>query len=736
MGEKALCHSFFVFCCKLIMLNRANGHTTCLQMRSVLIFLFSVIAVIGHAQDSTRLRELDEVIVTGSRLEQPLTEVPRQVTVITREEMDRSAFTSVADLLARQSGLYLVGANQAAGVNQSLFLRGAASNQVLVMVDGIRLTDPSTPNNVIDLSELSLADVERIEILRGGHSSAYGSAAIGGVVNIITRTRQDEGFHGQVVLQGGHLGPRGTTFQQQAEAGYQSSNGWFVRGALWNQNVDGFNATLDTVTNRFKPADNDDFRKTDGRLVAGFQSDRLDVSLAYKRTDQRADIDAGAYTDDDNSYLDFGRNWWQGTVHYTLNPKSKLSYLGSYSSSIRFTENDSSEISPDSFDGNYFRGSYAGNLLTQEVQITFTPDEKISVVGGGGVFRERMNFNTFFFSSQFGGFQLVTDYDTIRQEAYTTYAFARANWALSKRVTLQGGARATHHSLFGRLFTADAGAVYAVDRLSFFATASTGFNVPSLSQLYDPTRGFGAVTSRGNPSLQPERSAGVEVGMRYAGPGRTHVSLSGFYNSTRQSIEYVYLWNNSTPIDQLTFLDYQGDTYLNVSRQRNLGMEARGGFQLAPWFWVEGNLTWMTNRFEAAPGDLPNSFVSPSHVQLVGNGAFLSAEVRQADLPRRPSFMARAQANAQWGKWLLQMRYRYDGGRPDVAYDPSSGPFGALGRLPVGAYQLADASVLFNLSARFSLNLTVENLFNLNYQEIAGFVTRGRSGYLKILGRF
>lgn len=696
--------------------------------------LFAVLTVQG--QDSLSSRVLEEVVVSGARMEQSVSQIPRQVAVISRTEIEQSAFHSVGDLLAKQPGLYLVGANQAPGSNQSLFMRGAGSNQVVVMIDGVRLTDPSTPNNAVDLSELSLAEVERIEIVRGGHSTLYGSAAIGGVVNIITRKNSATGLHGQLSAQAGQLGPAGSSFHQMADAEYRSSQGWFVRGSLWNQNARGFNATVDTVTNRFKPADADDFRKTDGRLSIGYQRNGFDVAIAYKSTKQRVDTDAGAFADDDNSFLTFHRNWWQVNANVNVSDRSTISCFGAYSSSVRQNENDSSQVAPGVFDGSFSRGRYDGKLLTQEVQFTHTRD-RLSVVSGAGLFYEQMNFDTYFFSSQFGGFEFTTNYDSLRQESFTSYAFARANWSWSPRLTLQGGARGNYHSLFGFFTTGDLGVVYALrPQTALFVSGSMGFNTPSLSQLFDPARGFGAITARGNSALSPERSASIEVGLRYTGRGGTRGAVSFFHNTTRQSIEYVYLWDRATPVEQLTFLDYQGDTYLNIARQRHMGMEASGTLYLRKNFWLDGHVTWMTNRLEAQPRDLPADLGTSSHVQLFANGRFLDAEVTDNALPRRPSVMTRARANLQLKKWLLQVAYRYDGTRLDAAYDPSFGPFGALGRVPVGAYQLVDATVLFNLSPRVSLNFTAENLFNLDYQEIAGFATRGRSAYLKIVARW
>src|SRR6267142_3792168 len=127
-----------------------------------LIFVFAFANALFNAKaqnDSTRT--LKEVIVSASRYDQKILETPRSVTVINSDAIRNSVYNSVGDLLSKQPGIYIVGSNQTPGTNQSLFMRGANSNQVVVLMDGVRITDPSSPNNAIDLSELSLTNIKR-----------------------------------------------------------------------------------------------------------------------------------------------------------------------------------------------------------------------------------------------------------------------------------------------------------------------------------------------------------------------------------------------------------------------------------------------------------------------------------------------------------------------------------------------------------------------------------------------
>src|SRR5688572_1567754 len=297
-----------------------------------------------QAQDSLKTTVLDEVVTTATRYEQHIIETPRSVSVITQETIERGVYNSVGELLSSQGGMYIVGATQTPGSTQSLFMRGAGSQQVAVLIDGARITDPSSPNGTIDLNELSVTDVERIEIIRGSHSSVYGGAAVGGVVNVITKKGGQKGFHGHAKIQGATFGNSTSAVSENIGLNYTWQNGIFLNGALFNQNVQGLNASIDTLRNSSIPIDNDDFKKTDAYIKTGFQNTAWQGFVSYKKTNQRADIDDAVFDDDDNAYLNFDRHWVDYQLAYQLASQWQISALGSWSASERASVNDSSVV--------------------------------------------------------------------------------------------------------------------------------------------------------------------------------------------------------------------------------------------------------------------------------------------------------------------------------------------------------------------------------------------------------
>ncbi|HRT96425.1 MAG TPA: TonB-dependent receptor plug domain-containing protein, partial [Planctomycetota bacterium] len=139
--------------------------------------------------EATEEEKPEEVMVTATRLETPAKQVGSSITVITRKEIEQKKQATVLELLRTVPGVDVVQAGPAGG-QSSVFLRGAKSEHTLVLLDGVELNDPITPGRSFDWAHLTADNVERIEVLRGPQSTLYGSDAIGGVINIITRKGQ------------------------------------------------------------------------------------------------------------------------------------------------------------------------------------------------------------------------------------------------------------------------------------------------------------------------------------------------------------------------------------------------------------------------------------------------------------------------------------------------------------------------------------------------------------------
>lgn len=134
--------------------------------------------------------DLGEVVITASKTPTSERETTKPVTTITQAEIRKTPGLTVSELLNRQTGIMINGAASSPGKDKSVYLRGAATQYTLILIDGFPVTDPSSEGGAFDLRLLSLENVERIEIVKGSMSTLYGSDAIAGVINIITKNQK------------------------------------------------------------------------------------------------------------------------------------------------------------------------------------------------------------------------------------------------------------------------------------------------------------------------------------------------------------------------------------------------------------------------------------------------------------------------------------------------------------------------------------------------------------------
>jgi vitamin B12 transporter len=687
-----------------------------------------------NAQQQDSVRTLEEVTITATRIEQPVIEVPRSVSIISRDMIERSVYNSIGDLLSSEAGIYVVGSGQMPGTNQSIFMRGANSNQVVVMIDGMRITDPSSPNGSIDFSEISMTAVEKIEIIRGSHSTLFGGSAVGGAINIITKKGSNDGFHGNSSIQTGTFGRNSFSATGSVNLNYNFKNGLYLNGNLFHQKVRGLNATEDTIKSpsMYKTTDRDDFDKTDFYLKSGFIGDRFDVSLAYRESRQNADIDDRAFDDDDNAYLDFSRRMVDYHGQYRPRAGWKVKLSGSFSDSRRYLNNDSSIADHDGiYDRTFYDAEYDGQVFTNEITVQYI-SKKFDAVLGAGDYRESMNFRTFYFSNAFGfPFESVVDYDSIDTSASTQYVFGQAGVSVG-RLNLKVGTRFNHHSIAGDFFTFEFSPSWKSGNRLLYSSLSTGYNAPSLYQLFDPTSSPGFSITRGNPGLKAERSLSLELGYKQEFNSGSYFTISGYATEINDGIEYVYLWNKEVPVNEVTFSEYIGDTYLNISRQKIYGIEVSGRLNFSK-FYLLGNISALRGTIYVRPNDISPEQTGGHHVQLYNYGSFVNDDITVSSLARRPRVTFYTEAGLKLNQSvMIYSTLRHTSSRNDVEYDATLGPYGALAEKNVRSYDLIDLGVNWQIARQVSINVKVENLTGENYREINGFQTRGRSAYARL----
>ncbi|HEY0677734.1 MAG TPA: TonB-dependent receptor [Chitinophagaceae bacterium] len=691
-------------------------------------------------EDSTRVKQLNEVVVIATRTEKKVLDAPKSVTVITAKDFQQLPYQNVADLLGRYEGVFSTGNFQNPGSLQYLFLRGADARQTLIMVDGVKLSDAATPDNTIDLSELSLANIERIEIVRGSQGTLYGSSAIGGSINIITKKYSKQGFNGNANLQAGSFGDKTFATTNHVNIGYGDASGFYGKAGYANTISNGFNSTIDNGTNTggFQGNERDGFRKHDVSGKIGYEKNGWDVYGSYRRVNQRSDIDDGAYRDDENNVIRYNRHLYSYGLGKVINKDLSLKFFGGYTNTSRKADDDSSLIAndPKTYDGSTLTSEYMGKYFSNEAQANFS-FKNISIVGGAGLITEKMNVNSTIYFRSFN-YTSVTKYDTLGIKARMAFGYARGDWKLpvgnGRSLDFGAGLRFTNHSQFGNFVSFEINPSFkASEKTLLYLNFSKGFNAPSLYQQFAPESDFTSGISRGNNRLKAEQSFTAEAGLKTIIEEVLVMKLSVYHNQVEDFIDYAYLWEKNKPVSSLGFADYRGDVYLNTGKLITTGFEIGSQIIFSPKFDISMNASINIGRLEYSPAAIDTVKTQGYQVQLYANGAFLNTATEVRGLVRRPSTIVNVSATYRPVENLrLLLDMRSTSNRPDVFYDPDLGPFGALGRNTITGYTLFNLSGFYTINKHVSVNLQLNNIFGKEFSDIGGFRNRGRSVWVGV----
>lgn len=714
------------------------------------VLLFAGIIIFGRAQCqedtrgfiNLRLQEVNATEVTNKHS-------GSNVTVIAGEDIRKGSYNNVAEVLQFTAGIYIVGTDQNPGTNQSIFMRGAGSEHLVVMIDGIRITDPSSVNNAVNLNELSMHNIERIEIIRGPSGVMYGTGSVGGVINIVTNQSKATGIHGNVLLTGGVLGKETLETRQQGVLNYRAKNGFFASTGLSHTWTNGLDATLDTITNPavFRTQDLDGWQSVEGNLKIGWKSKKTYVAAWHRYASQQTDLDAGAYRDDDNAVLRFNRNLTGLQASHRFTEKFTGTFNAGFSAIKRDAENDSSVVDTNgNYDGSYNSAQYQGTILSADAMLGFI-DKWGNIKGGVSYYGETMSQSSYYYiNSPWGVFEGESSLDSLNISMNMMGAWLNGSLnggsihATLTKLVLEGGIRGTVHNLFGFLPVAQGAIKYSFPHdngnSTLFTSAQQGFNAPALYRLYAPESNFVSGITRGNKNLRPELATNFELGYRYA-TKNLWFDVSIFRNKLVNSIQYVYLWDGSIGLDTLgndwMRNDYRGDTYLNLGTMVNTGLEMSLTVVPIKSLTIRAQASLINGSLTLDDKELID--VSGFHIQHFESGAFINKPTTIIGLDRR-SNTASLQLNYRFAKMFnLGFRTRLVSPRYDLFYDGNLGPYGALNRAAVQHYAVTDIWLGFETKG-FHANLRAGNVFNASYVEINGYRTRPFGIYLNAGYRF
>ena len=452
---------------------------------------FVVAACAAEAQEDNYTSAdgtVDQIVVTGTRLEATEKTDGSAVTVLGQQQLEDGQYRSAVDALQQVPGVDVVQSG-GPGSNASVFIRGADSGQTLVMLDGIELNNPASTNRSFNMANLTLENIERIEVVRGPQSTIYGSDAMGGVINLISKTAE-KGVHVSATSEAGSF----SSFNQLANLSY-GSDPLDIGVGLTQQNLGSVSAASQAYGNGEPDRYNNTSLST--RLRAR-PSELFDLASTLRYTTSSDDLDnfGGSGGDDPNRALDSDELFTRGdlTGHFlndTLTPTTYVSYTRQVLSDTNFPD----ELSLDVLDS-----SYNGDVLTYGGRVTWAPKPYLSMVGGAESQIERAS--SYYFSD--GAYGPFTD-ELLGTSAQDDAYFAESRVSYAEQLYVDLGVRHDQHSIFGNHTTFKvAPAWFVAPSTKIHASVGTGFKAPSLVELY---------SSYGNPDLEAEKSVGWDIGV-------------------------------------------------------------------------------------------------------------------------------------------------------------------------------------------------------------------------------
>jgi vitamin B12 transporter len=462
-------------------------------------FLLLGAATIAAPANAQTIPDSDasDIVVTASRAAQPLSEIGQAVTVIDRAEIERRQTTVVSDLLATTPGV-TVTRNGTVGALTGVRIRGAEADQTLVVIDGVRVNDPSSTGGGFNFGNLLSSSVERIEVLRGPNSVPWGSQAIGGVVNIITAAPSD-----------------GVQARANAEYGYADSvfSSAGVSGAKGpvSGSLTGGYLRSDGISSAASGTERDGYRQygATGRLGVEF-APGIGLDLRGYFADSRVDIDDGF---DPNTFVVADSAAYGTTQELYGYAGLHANFAdGRFNNRVAFTIAD---INRDNFSQPGGDVSFLGRGRSEryEYQGDFRPLDQVRVVAG--VERENSRYNDGFSYADTG----------------ITSVYGQLIVKPIDILTLTGGVRNDDHEDFGNHTTFGANAALALRTgTTVRASYGEGFKAPTLYQLF---------SEYGNGDLDPETARNFDVGVEQAFLGnRARVGVTYFNRRTRNQIDF------------------------------------------------------------------------------------------------------------------------------------------------------------------------------------------------------
>jgi len=467
-----------------------------------IVLFFSIVSIATFLSTHTFAQEevetLPEIVVTATRVEESPQDVTQDITVITKDDIEKKGVEFITDALESYTDIGIV-QNGGVGKNATLFLRGGSPNQTVMMIDGVKVKSPTTGS--LDLAGIIIDDIERIEVIKGPQSTLYGSEAMAGVINIITKKGRGKPKL-SISAEGGSFSTYKTTasisgakdvWDYRVTASYFDTGG--ISAAKGGTEADGY-------TN-----------KSISTKIGLMPSDKLGVELNLRYFEDISELDSyswGVGMVDDLNYVQDGK-------HYLISAKGMFSILDSYEQTLtlssigdnlKFEDPDTSS-NRTSIDTTMQTADWQHNLYISDTTWTGGIEYRKEAGEIKDNFNKEVDNKAFYLN---GKVKLFDD-----------------------SFILNAGLRNDEHKTAGIKTTYRIGGLYDFKPygLKLKGNYGTGFRAPSLNELYYPFFG--------NTNLKPEKSESYDIGFEKDLYGDRLLLNAAYFNQQYQDlIEYDF----------------------------------------------------------------------------------------------------------------------------------------------------------------------------------------------------
>ena len=623
---------------------------------------------LAQEKDSLAVNSLKEVVVSDTKFSQNREKSGKVIEVISAADLEKKSGQSLATVLSQVTGLEINGNQSANGKNLGYYIRGGKNRQVLILIDGIPVTDASGISFEYDLRLLPVEQVERIEIMKGAASTLYGTGAATGVINITLKKSSKKEIEGNAYM---NIGSNNTADNHHYN-GQEFNQGISVNGTVSKVNYfAGLNSTETNGMSQIAAPTSDTDYETDR-----FSRQNVLAKLGYKATEKLTLDFFGNYDRIKNDYdLSFDNTGFNDTdINKTKSEQIRFGFAPKYQyNKGEFVLNSGfTKITRDYDELNTFSNTVDYSLY-----------ESRSIVVDG--------YNKYNFSNQlaiilgatyqFNDMKSQTPFSTIEKEltkfnivdGYTTLVY-NSNFGLN----VNTGGRLNHHSAYGNNFVFNFNPSYNF-KTSFpfkmLASYSTAYVTPSLYQLY---------SEYGNDTLTPEKNATIEAGFETELMNKKlKLNTVAFYRDQNDAINFYF--------NPVTFDSF----YVNVDGSTKAkGVESSLSYAVLPKLHINANYTF------TQVDEVLNRLI-PKHKA-------------NASLEYQPS-----------SRTLFNVSYQYFDARNDAFYDANT--FSVL-PIKLGSYQLVNLLVKHELiKNRLTVFGAATNILNEEFVENVGYATRGRN---------